>query len=124
MEVRDRRRNLACFGAALVAWLVVAAIVLTQDPIAKPAAGYAGAVAMGAALGLTTLPLFWLVPFARHRRIAFRGAWARAARRAGWVGAVVALFVIMRLQGLFAPQLALFIVALVLVAETTLSMER
>ena len=34
------------------------------------------------------------------------------------------IFVVLRLQGLFQPQLALFIVAMVLVAESTLSMER
>ena len=124
METRDRRTNLAFFGAALAAWLVVAVIVLTRDPILEPAAGYAGAAAIGVAVGITTVPLFWLAAFARSRRIAYRGAWTRAIRRGGWVALVIAILVVLRLQQLFQPQLALFIVAMVLVAESTLSMER
>lgn len=124
MEIRDRRTNLAFFAAALAAWLVVAGLVYTRDPIAEPLAGYAGALIMGAAVGLTTIPLFWLAAFARGRRIAYRGSWGRATRRGAWTGLVVGIFVVLRLQELFQPQLALFIVALVLVAESTLSMER
>lgn len=124
METRDRRTNTAFFAAALAAWLAVAGLVLTRDPIAEPLAGYAGAVMMGTAVGLTAVPLFWLVTFARGRRIAYRGAWGRAIRRGAWVGLVAAIFVVLRLQELFQPQLALFIVAMVLVAESTLSMDR
>ena len=124
METRDRRRNLALFGAALAAWLVVGAIVLTLDPVINPSAGYLGALAMGLALALTTIPLFWLVPFARQRRISYRGAWTRAVRRGAWAGLVASLFIVMRLHALFQPPIALFIVALVLVAESTMSMER
>ncbi len=124
MEARDRRANLAFFAAAFGAWLVVAAIVVTQDPSRSPAVGYAGAVAMGLAVGLTTVPLFWLAPFARHRRIAYRGAWTRSIRRGGWVAFIVFLLVVLRIQGFFQPQLALFIIALVVVAETTLSSGR
>jgi hypothetical protein len=102
----------------------VAGIVLTRDPIAEPLTGYVGALMMGSAVGLTTIPLFWLAAFARGRRIAYRGAWNRAIRRGAWVGLVAGIFVVLRLQELFQPQLALFIVAMVLVAESTLSMER
>ena len=124
METRDRRTNLAFFAAALAAWLVVGAIVVTRDPLLEPVAGYAGAVTMGTAVGLTTVPLFWLAAFARSRRIAYRGSWGRAMRRGAWTGLVIGVFVVLRLLGMFQPQLALFIVALVLVAESTLSMER
>jgi len=69
--------------------------------------------------------LFWLVAFGRGRRIAYRGAWNRAIRRGGWAGLIVGIFVVLRLQGLFQPQLALFIIAMVLVAESaTSSIER
>ena len=124
MEPRDRRINLAIFAVAVSAWIVVGAIVLTQDPVLVPIAGYAGALAIGAAIGLTTTPLFWLVPFARQRRIAFQGSWTRAIRRGTWTGLVVMLLVILQLQALFQLPLALFITAMVVVAETTLSMER
>ncbi len=124
METRDRRRNLAFFAGALVTWVAVGIVVVTLDPIAIPVAGYLGAVLMGLAIGLTVIPLFWLVAFARSRRIAMRGSWTRAVRRGAWTGVLVTLFVVMRLQGLFQPQLGLFIVALALTAETALSVER
>lgn len=124
METRDRRANLALFGAAFVAWLIVGWIVLTLDPRTDPSVGYAGAGAMGIAIGLTTVPLFWLAKFGRQRRIAYRGDWIRALRRGAWVAALVALFVVMRIQGVFQPPIGLFILAMVLVAETTLSAQR
>jgi hypothetical protein len=124
METRDRRWNLALFGAAAVAWVLVGWVVLTRDPRLEPTFGVVGAALMGLAIGVTSVPLFWLAVFSRHRRIAYRGDWTRALRRGGWVGLIVAAFVLLRLQGSFQPQFALFIVAIVLVAETTLSAER
>ena len=124
MEARDRRINIALFIVALGAWIAVGAIVLTQDPMLVPLAAYIGAVAIGTAVGLTTLPLYWLVPFARNGRMALRGSWTRAVRRGVWTGLLVLIFVVLRLEGIFQLPIALFIAAMVMVAETTLSMER
>jgi len=124
METRDRLANLALFGAAAIVWLLVALVVTTRDPVEDPGAGFIGAALIGLAVGLTTVPIFWLVVFGRHRRISYRGDWTRAARRGGWVGLVVAVLVVLRLQGVLELPIALFIVALVLVAEATLSAER
>ncbi len=124
MEARDRLTNLAFFAAAGVIWILVAVIVTTRDPRTDPTAGPIGALLIGLALGLMTVPLFWLFAFGRHRRIAYRGDWTRAARRGGWVAIVSAAFVILRLQQVFQPSIALFIVALVVLAEVTLSVER
>lgn len=124
MEPRDRLINLAVFGAAAVVWLLVALIVTTRDPVIDPIAGFVGAALIGLAVGLTTVPLFWLVVFGRHRRIAYHGDWTRAARRGAWVGLIVAVVVVLRIQGLLELPIALFIVALVIVAEATLSTER
>ncbi|HEY3523138.1 MAG TPA: hypothetical protein VGK63_05510 [Candidatus Limnocylindrales bacterium] len=124
MEARDRLANLGLFAAATVAWVLVGLVVTTRDPKLDPAAGIVGAVLIGVALGMTTIPLFWLAVFGRHRRIAYRGDWVRAARRGGWVMVVAAVLVALRLQGAFQLPIALFIVAMVLVAETTLSVER
>ena len=92
--------------------------------ILDPTAGYIGALLLGASAGLMATMLFWLVVFARHRRIAYRGDWARAIRRGGWVFLVTALFVVLRLNKVFSPEIGLFILALVAVAEATLSVER
>ena len=124
MEPRDRLTNLGLFGAALVVWILVGLVVTTQDPIKEPTAGFLGAVLMGLAVGLTMVPLFWLTAFGRHKRIAFQGDWTRAARRGAWVGLIVAVLVVLRLQGALELPIALFMIALVVVAEATLSAER
>jgi hypothetical protein len=124
MEARDRLTNLALFALAALAWVLVALVVSTRDPRIDPAAGILGAILIGVAIGTTTVPLFWLAVFGRHRRIAYRGDWGRAVRRGGWVAVVVAVFVALRLEGAFQLPIALFVVAMVLIAETTLSVER
>jgi hypothetical protein len=124
MEARDRLANLGFFAAAGVVWVLVALVVTTRDPKIDAGAGYVGALLIGLALGLTVVPLFWLAIFGLHRRIAYRGDWTRAIRRGSWVAVVVAVFVILRLQQVFQPPIALFILALVVVAEATLSVER
>ena len=124
MEARDRLANLGFFAAAGVVWVLVALVVTTRDPRIDPGAGYVGALLIGLALGLMMVPLFWLAIFGRHRRIAYRGDWTRAIRRGGWVALVAALFVILRLQQVFQPPIALFILLMVIVAEAILSVER
>ena len=124
MDPSDRRRNLALFGAAAGAWLVVLVILFQLDPSAEPLVAYLGAIAIGAAVGLTVAPLIWLATFARHRRIAYRGDWQRALRRGAWVALVVGVFVVLRAEQIFEPAIMLFVIALVVVAETTLSFER
>ena len=124
MEARDRLANLGFFAAAGVVWILVALVVTTRDPRADPTAGSIGAVLIGLAVGLTSVPLFWLAVFGRHRRIAYRGDWTRAIRRGVWVAVVAAAFVVLRLLQVFQPSIVLFIIALILVAEVTLSVER
>ena len=124
MESRDRLANLALFGAAGIVWILVGFVVTSRDPVVDPGAGFLGAALIGLAVALTTMPLFWLVVFARHRRIAYRGDWVRAIRRGAWVGIVVFVLVVLRLQGLFQLPVALFILAMVVVAEAALSAER
>jgi hypothetical protein len=124
MESRDRLANLGFFAAAGVVWLLVGLVVTTRDPIVDPGAGFLGAMLIGLAVGLTLVPLVWLTVFGRHRQIAYRGDWIRAIRRSGWVGVIVAALIMLRLQDLLELPIALFIVALALVAEATLSAER
>jgi hypothetical protein len=124
MDARDRLANLGILGAAIVVWILVALIVTTRDPVAEPLAGFIGAALIGVAIGLTATPIAWLVVFGRHRRIAYRGDWIRAARRGGWIGLIFAIFIVLRLQGALELPIALFIIALAMVAEATLSADR
>ena len=124
MDRRDRACNYLVFLAAIVAWVVVARFVTTIPPRQSATAGLAGAGLIGLAVGLSVTPLFWLAAFARHRRIALRGSWVRAVRRGGWVGIVVALLVVLRVQEVLSLPIGLFVVAMVALAEITLSVER
>ena len=124
MESRDRLGNLGLFAAAALVWILVGLVVTSRDPLLDPTAGFIGAVLIGLAFALTVVPLFWLAVFGRHGRIAYRGDWVRAIRRGGWVGVVVALFVALRLQGALQLPIALFVLAMVTIAEATLSAER
>lgn len=124
MDARDRTTNFALFAAAGVVWVLVGLVVTTRDPLADPSAGFVGAVLIGLAVTLTLIPLVWLTVFGRHRQIAYQGDWLRAVRRSAWVGIVVAVLVVLRLQGLLELPIALFMIALVVVAEATLSAER
>jgi hypothetical protein len=124
VEARDRLGNLALFGAAAVVWALVALVLTTRDPRVDTPAGFIGALLIGLAIGLTTMPLFWLVVFGRHRRIAYRGDWFRAIRRGAWVAIVVTLFVALRLQGALQLPIALFVLTMVAIAEATLSADR
>ena len=124
MERRDRLANLGLLVAAVVAWILVAILVTTRDPYADPMAGYVGALLIGLAVGVTAIPLCWLIVFARHRSIAYQGDWFRATRRGGWVGLFVAAIVVLRLVDAFQPAIVVFLAAIFIVAELTLSAER
>jgi hypothetical protein len=117
----QRRVAITLLAMAGAAWLVVAVVGVTINPLGDPNAGFLGALALGVATGLTAAPLFWSISYARHRRIAYRGDWLRAARRGAWIGILVAVFVVMRVNGVLQPQIALFLIALALVAEVTLT---
>jgi hypothetical protein len=117
----QRRLAILVLGLAGAAWLLVLVVGIAVDPLADPNSGFVGAIALGVATGVTASPLFWLISYARHRRIAYRGDWLRAGRRGAWVGILVAVFVVMRINGVLQPQIALFLIALALVAEITLT---
>ena len=124
MGTRDRIVNLALLGLAVLAWVLVGVTVTTHDPYQEPVAGYLGALLIGLAVGLTCTPLAWLLVFARHRRIAYKGDWLRAARRGAWVGLFVAVLVVLRLVDAFQLPIVLFLAAVFVVAEITLSADR
>ena len=121
MQPRDRRFALALLGIAAIGWVVVAIVLVNVDPRADTSAGFLGGVTLGVAVAATFAPLLWLLAFARNRRIAYRGDWTRAIRRGAWIGLLVAVFVVMRVNGVFQPQIGLFFAALAIVAEVTLS---
>jgi hypothetical protein len=98
--------------------------VTTRSPVGDVAVAMIGAVLIGTAFALTTIPLFWLAAFQRRRRIAYRGDWLRATRRGAEVGILITFFVILRSQDAFSWPLAAFVTAMVVFVEISLSVER
>ena len=124
MNRTDRLANVGLLAIALAAWAAVALILVTSDPRTDAAVLLAGALALGGAVVVTLAPLLWLVGFALQGRIAYRGDWWRAARRAALVGLVVAIFVVLRGEQALNLPLALFVVAMAVLVELTLSLRR
>lgn len=123
MFLRDRLLNILLLAAGAISWGLLVWLFVTRSPRDDPEAQVLGAVVLGLCLGLTAAPLFWLAAFSR-RRIAYRGSWLRAARRATWLGGAGTLYVLLRSQDAFSLPLALFVVALVVFVEVTLTVRR
>ncbi|MBA3307101.1 MAG: hypothetical protein H0T04_00280 [Chloroflexi bacterium] len=124
MYARDRLLNVSLLLAAFGAWLAVAWVLTSTSPRDDARIQAAGALLLGIAVALTLLPLFWLASFARRRRIAYRGDWSRAGRRALLAGGVVTLLVLLRVLGAFSLPLAAFVVAMALFVELIVSARR
>lgn len=73
------------------------------------------------AAGLLVAPFAFLGEVLARRRIVYRGAWGRAARRATLVGLVVAALAGLRLGGALSVPIALFTVILAAVVEWLLA---
>lgn len=124
MNRPDRIANIGLLVGALAAWTTLAYVLLNLDPRSDATALLAGALLIGGATWLSLTPLLWLFGFVRNRRIAYRGDWWRATRRAALIGLVVLLIVILRGQGALSVPLALFVVAMGVLVELTLSLRR
>jgi MFS family permease len=73
------------------------------------------------AAGLLVTPFSFLAEVLARRRIVYRGAWARAARRGVLVGLVVAALAGLRLGGALSVPIAIFTVILAGVVEWLLA---
>ena len=124
MHQQDRNVTLVLIGLAVAAWIGVAILFVTRSPRGDVGVQLAGAALLGLAIALTAAPLFWLASFSRQRRIAYRGDWTRAARRGVLAGVLAAVFVVLRSQGIFSLPLGVFVVAMAVVVEATLSLRR
>jgi hypothetical protein len=63
-------------------------------------------------VGLAVMPFAFLGEFAVRRRIIYRGAWGRAARRGLLVAAAIAAIAGLRLGGALSVPVALFVISL------------
>jgi len=76
-----------------------------------------GIVLAGVTVGLIVTPFAFLAEVVTDRRIVYRGAWGRAARRGVLAGLVVAILAGLRLAGVLSVPTALFVVILVAAVE-------
>ena len=84
----------------------------------EAATNRAAVVALAAATaGLAVVPFALLAEFAVRRRIIYRGAWARAARRGLLVAAVIAALAGLRLGGALSAPVAIFVLSLAAALE-------
>src|SRR5664279_3050781 len=124
MDLRDRTANYFFVMVAIAAWALAYMVLTTTYPRENAGNSLVGAGVIGFACGATAVPFFWLAVFAGHRRIAFRGDWSRAIRRGAWVGMLVVIVISLRLQDVLSLPIAVFLVALVVLAEIALSAEQ
>jgi hypothetical protein len=116
--------------AALILGAVVAAGILAAfasvacpvDTAAQPcpAAGrnlVVGVALAAVAVALLVTPFAFLAELLARRRIVYRGAWRRAARRGALTGLVVAALAGLRLGGALSVPIALFAAVVALAAE-------
>jgi hypothetical protein len=120
----DRLANTLLLLLAVATWVAVGFVLTSLDPRSDTGIVIAGALLLGAALALTVAPLLWIATFIRNHRIAFRGDWLRVGRRAGLVGLVVFLLVVLRAQGALSEPLAVFVIGMAVLVELTLSVRR
>ena len=109
---------------AAAAWATVGYILTSLDPRSDTNVVIGGALALGIAATLTVTPVLWIFGFVRNRHIAFHGDWLRAARRATLVGLVIVLLVVLRAQGALSLPIGLFVIAMPVLVEITLSVRR
>lgn len=118
VSARDRSISLALLVAALVAWGVLAIILLTVSPIDDAGAQMLGAIALGTAVALTAWPLLW----SAGRR--GPGSLTTSGRRAGLAGLVVAILVVLRVLDLVIPPVVAFLILGALLVEVAFSLRR
>jgi len=102
---------------AVVVLVAFAANACPVETILQPCPQAARNLALGVglaatAVGLVVTPFAFLGEVMARRRIVYRGAWSRAARRGVLAGLIVAAFGGLRLGGALSVPVALFVLVL------------
>lgn len=125
MTARSRTTVAACILLAILGVVVLIAFAgnacagdLPGRPCPDAGSNRIVVVALAAATaGAAVAPFAFLAEFAVRRRIIYRGAWGRAARRGLLVAAVVAAIAGLRLGGALSVPAALFVISLAAALE-------
>ena len=123
VSARDRSVSLVLVLAAIIAWVVVAVVFTNLSPVGDAGAQLLGALTLGAAVGLTAWPLLWSA--GRHgEREDGTARLATSARRAGLLGLVVSILVVLRALDAVALPVLLFLVISAVLIEVAITLRR
>ena len=126
------RQRVVVAGMVLLGILGVMVVIVVASSLCPaqtvllqcPDAARNRAVVLGLAsltLAILTAPFAFLGEFVERRRIVYRGAWWRAARRGALAGIVLAALGGLRLGGALTVPVAIFTVVLAVLAERFLA---
>jgi len=118
VSARDRTITLILVVAALIAWFAVAVVFTTVSPVGDAGAQLFGALALGAAVGLTVWPLLWSASRGSPAGIVTSG------RRSGLVGLVVTILVVLRTLDVVVLPVVLFLVIGAVLVEVAFTLRR
>ena len=129
MSGRHRTILAALFLLGILAALALVAFAASACPVETdalpcPDAGrnlVIGVVLAAVALGLIVTPFAFIGEFVARRRIVYRGAWFRAARRGIIAGIVLAVLAGLRLADVLSVATALFVVVVAVAVEWLLA---
>jgi hypothetical protein len=123
VAVRDRTTSLILVLVAFGAWIVVALVFTNLSPVGNAGTQLLGALALGAAVGLTTWPLLWSATRRGDDEDVGAGL-ATAARRSLLIGLVVTILVVLRALDAVALPILLFLVISALLIEVAFTLRR
>ncbi len=118
MSAQDRTVTLILVVAATVAWLLVAVVFITVSPERDAGVQLLGAMALGAAVGLTLWPLLWSAGRGSS------GSLVISARRSALVGLLIVILVVLRAIDVVTLPVLLFLVVGAVLVEVAFSLRR
>jgi hypothetical protein len=126
---RQRAAVVALIGASLLSGTVLIVFAANACPVdtpADPCPDYARnravvVVLAAATAALAVTPFAFLADFVVRRRIVYRGAWWRAARRGALVGTAVVVLAGLRLGEVMSVPVVIFVVVLAVLVDRVMT---
>ncbi len=118
VSARDRTVTLILVSAAIAAWFVVAILFTMVSPVGNAGAQLLGALALGAAVGLTLWPLLWSASRSHP------GAITASGRRSGLAGLLITILVVLRAIDVVTVPVLLFLVIGAVLVEVAFTLRR
>jgi hypothetical protein len=118
VSAQDRTVTIILVSAAIAAWLMVASVFTQISPVGDAGAQLLGALALGAAVGLTLWPLLWSASRSTP------GSLLTSGRRSALAGLVVSSLVVLRAIDVVTLPVLLFLVVGAVLVEVAFAVHR